>query len=221
VLDNSVQNIYFCSIEGRAAAQQSNIYGSIIVNPGVASESISKNTDFDGNVVPLNFKVTRAADTVGALNYVCADPMFVNIENGDMHILANSPALGVANVANITSLLHHITVDLDGNNINLIDDKITAGAYQVPSMLVMVSGRENGIKVSGGVYGTNVLRPGSTITVKAAECLNGRKFAGFIVNNEKYSPVETTFEFAVPTMPAGSMTIEALYDNLGTVMVIR
>jgi hypothetical protein len=66
-----------------------------------------------------------------------------------------------------------------------------------------------------------VLRPGSTITVKAAECLNGRKFAGFIVNNEKYSPVETTFEFTVPTMPAGSMTIEALYDNLGTVMVIR
>lgn len=220
-LDNSVQNIYFCTLEGRTAPYQSNIYGSVIVNPGVSSETIERNTDFDGNVVSPGCVVTRKDGTVGELNYVSADPMLADLASGDMHLLAGSPAVGAANVANITSLLHQATVDMDGNVPNFIDGIMTAGAYQWPSMSVTISGRDGALEIDGGKLGANALRPGSTISVTAAERVNGRRFEGFVVNGEQMSPAERVFTYTVPQMPTEAMTIESTYGNLGTVMVVR
>ena len=220
-LDNSVQNIYFCTLEGRTTPYQSNIYGSVIVNPGVASETIEKNTDFDGNVVSPGCTVKRKEGTEGELNYLSADPMLADLASGDMHLLAGSPALGAANVANITTLLHQVTVDMDGNAPNFIGGNMTAGAYQWPSMSVTVSGREGALEIQGGKLGSNALRPGATISVTAAERVNGRRFEGFVVNGEQMSPAERMFTYTVPQMPTEAMTIEAIYGNLGTIMVVR
>ena len=220
-LDNSVQNIYFCTLEGRTTPYQSNIYGSVIVNPGVASETIEKNTDFDGNVVSPGCTVKRKEGTEGELNYLSADPMLADLASGDMHLLAGSPALGAANVANITTLLHQVTVDMDGNAPNFIGGNMTAGAYQWPSMSVTVSGREGALEIQGGKLGSNALRPGATISVTAAERVNGRRFEGFVVNGEQMSPAERMFTYTVPQMPTEAMTIETIYGNLGTIMVVR
>jgi len=220
-LDNSVQNLYFCTVGGYTDPHQSNIYGSVIVYPASVSEVVEKNTDFDGNVLSPGCTVTRKEGTVGELNYVSADPMFADLVSGDMHLLAGSPAIGAANVANITSLLHQVTVDMDGNVPNFIDGIMTVGAYQWPSMSVTVIGRDGALDIEGGKLGANVLRPCATISVTAAERVNGRRFEGFAVNGEQMSPAERVFTYTVPQMPTEAMTIEAIYGNLGTIMVVR
>ena len=223
VLDNSVQTVYFCSIDGRATPYQSNIYGTVNVNPGVASDPIhSSSKSYDGNVLAPGCTVSvYSGCTDCTLNYISADPQLVDVDAGDMHLLVGSPALGAADVANITSILHQVTLDLDGNEPNFVDGIMTAGAYQVPSMLFTVGGREGAVQVEGGAFGRNALRPGSTITVTAAERFNGRRFAGFLVDGEPMPATERVFSYTVPPMPTVSMTVETQYAPVGTMMVLR
>ena len=224
VLDNSVQNVYFCSIEGRATPYQSNIYGTVNVSPGVTSDTIqSNNKNYDGNVLEPGCTVSAKSGITGyTINYLSADPLLADVEAGDMHLLAGSPAIGAANVANITSMLHQVMLDLDGNMPNFVNGVMTAGAYQVPSMLVTVGGREDAVQVDGGAFGSNALRPGATITVTAAAVTaGGRKFAGFVVDGEPMPASETVFTYTVPQMPTASLTVEAKYAPLGTTMVLR
>ena len=224
VLDNSVQNLYFCSVDGRATPYQSNIYGTVNVNPGVAADPIhSNNKSYDGNVLAPGCTVSIDSGYTGCtLNYISADPKLADSAAGDLHLLAGSPAIGAANVADLSSILHQVTLDLDGNMPNFVDGIMTAGAYQVPSMLVTVGGREDAVQIAGGAFGANALRPGATITVTAAAVTaGGRKFAGFVVDGEPMPASETVFTYTVPSMPTAALTVDALYSPCGTTMVLR
>lgn len=223
-LDNSVQNVYFCSIEGRAAPNQGKIFGSIIVNHGVAEDTIGiNNMHYEGNVISPDCNIIHGKDglTGVVIDYTQADPKLANLAGGDMHILAGSPAIGAARVVDITNLLHYATFDLDGNLPNFVNGVMTAGAYQYPVVGVTISGKEGALDIAGGEFGWNTLKIGETITVTASERYYGRPFAGFVVNGEQMPASERVFEYTVPESPTESITVEAAYGNLGTMMVIR
>ena len=104
---------------------------------------------------------------------------------------------------------------------NFVNGVMTAGAYQYPVVGVTISGKEGALDIVGGEFGWNTLKIGETITVVADERYYGRPFAGFVVNGEQKPASERVFEYTVPESPTESITVEATYGNLGTMMVIR
>ena len=183
-LDTTGQNLYFCTVEGRVAAYQANVCGSILVNQGVDSDIIRANNKvYDGNIVPVGYSVTPNAGVTGTtIHYTQSDPSFA--AGHGCHVLNCSAAVGGANVENLAALTLKATRDLDGNGLFLRNGYPTAGARQQPMQAVYVKGPYWGVSVAGGdgVVGTNAVAIGESIVVTAFDKARGRAFLGFTVD---------------------------------------
>ena len=145
-----------------------------------------------GNVIwNYNYNGTAAGNVAG-VNYVKADPLFVDAAGGDFHVCSGSPAVGggtawdglSANVWSETvaysNYYRHLACDMDGNMPYFVNGKPTAGAYQVPSK-ASVTLVANGASIASTASG-NAVDWGTEVTVTAADGV--RQMLGLSVNGE-------------------------------------
>ena len=144
-----------------------------------------------------------AAGNVDSVNYVKADPLFVDAAGGDFRVSSGSPAVGGGTAwdgldANAWSgtvaysnYYRHIACDMDGNMPYFVNGKPTAGAYQKPSRASVMLAAGNGTQISSTASG-NAVEWGSEVTVTAVDGV--RKAIGISVNGEVMEGV-TSYTF--------------------------
>ena len=120
-------------------------------------------------------------------------PMFADMEGGDLHPLAG-PLVGggstcedvIVNDGTQSAQLIYTLItglDIEGCPLRVVDGCPTVGAYQTPVNAIRVSAAQPD-DLAEGVVGTRVLKPGDTVTIKAAGNRNGRQYKGILVNGE-------------------------------------
>lgn len=221
-LDNSAQNLYFCSVRGKFAPYQANTYASLFTGmAGVSSANLNVigSHDFYGNLVN---GATVTSGTTGAFaNNLTDDARLVDFAGGNLRFLADSPAVGALPAADRPSLLGEATEDLDGHGLHVKDGRLTLGAHQYPVQAVVVEGPKS-LVVTGGSTGTNALEAGESLTATAAAKWNNRGFLGWTVNGDELPFESLDYAYTAPDDPTAEVTvISARYARLGTQLYFR
>ena len=176
------------------------VFNSILVD-SAASTASDASKRMMGNVIwNYNYNGTAAGNAAG-VNYVKADPLFVDAAGGDFRVCSCSPAVGGgaawdgldasvwSETVAYSNYYRHIYCDMDGNMPYFVNGKPTAGAYQVPgkaSVTVTAQGASISATSSGAVdWGTEV-------SVTAAN--GARQVLGLSVNGEVLEG-ETSYTF--------------------------
>ena len=176
-------------------------FNSILVD-SAASTAGDTSKRMMGNVIwNYDYKGAAARNAEG-VNYVKADPLFVDAAGGDFHVCSGSPAVGggtawdgldasvwSATVA-YSNYYRHIHCDMDGNMPYFVNGKPTAGAYQVPGK-ASVTLAANGASIASTASG-NAVEWGEEVTVTAAD--GDRQALGISVNGEVMEGV-TSYTF--------------------------
>lgn len=219
VLDKGRCILSSCLVDGTAThngALFTSIEGTIVVNSTVIGNpnQLSLNVDgcaafnsiFDtavattanqasqrimGNVLwNYNYNGTAAGNVAG-VNYVKADPLFLDAANGDLHVSSGSPAVGGgtawdgldaavwSETVAYSNYYRHIACDMDGNMPYFVNGKPTAGAYQAPGRASVTIAAGSGTQITSTASG-NAVEWGSAVTVTAADGV--RKALGISVN---------------------------------------
>ena len=175
-------------------------FNSILVD-SAASTAGDTSKRMMGNVIwNYDYKGAAARNAEG-VNYVKADPLFVDAAGGDFHVCSGSPAVGGgtawdgldasvwSETVAYSNYYRHIACDMDGNMPYFVNGKPTAGAYQVPgkaSVTVTAQGASISVTSSGAVdWGTEV-------SVTATD--GARQVLGLSVNGEILEG-ETSYTF--------------------------
>ena len=176
------------------------VFNSILVD-SAASTASDASKRMMGNVIwNYNYNGAAAGNTAD-VNYVKADPLFVDAAGGDFRVCSGSPAVGGgaawdgldasvwSETVAYSNYYRHIYCDMDGNMPYFVNGKPTAGAYQVPgkaSVTVTAQGASISATSSGAVdWGTEV-------SVTAAD--GARQVLGLSVNGEVLEG-ETSYTF--------------------------
>jgi signal peptidase I len=175
-------------------------FNSILVD-SAASTAGDTSKRMMGNVIwNYDYKGAAARNAEG-VNYVKADPLFVDAAGGDCHVCSGSPAVGGgtawdgldasvwSETVAYSNYYRHIYCDMEGNMPYFVNGKPTAGAYQIPgkaSVTVAAQGASISATASGAVdWGTEV-------SVTAAD--GARQVLGLSVNGEVLEG-ETSYTF--------------------------
>ncbi|MBQ6340468.1 MAG: hypothetical protein IJI36_15120, partial [Kiritimatiellae bacterium] len=194
-------------------------FNSILVD-SAASTAGDTSKRMMGNVIwNYDYKGAAARNAEG-VNYVKADPLFVDAAGGDFHVCSGSPAVGggtawdgldasvwSATVA-YSNYYRHIHCDMDGNMPYFVNGKPTAGAYQVPGKANVTLDAKGAALTSTAVGSVDW---GTAVTVTASGGV--RQALGISVNGEVMEGVMSYTFTTSPDDHANGYAIAAVVNT--------
>jgi hypothetical protein len=117
-----------CTVVGNSAMQGGGVFGSFynsISYYNYVTDSCCDGTNYilDKGIFPLS-SCTTPNPPVAEWQNISAEPLFVDLANGDFHLQAGSPCINAGNNAFVSS-----TTDLDGNP-RIVGASVDIGAYE-------------------------------------------------------------------------------------------
>ena len=167
-------------------------FNSILVNSAATTANATSKCMMGNLIWNYNYN-GAAAGNEGGVNYIKADPLFVDAAGGDFHVSSGSPAVGGgtawdgldasvwSGTVAYSNYYRHIACDMDGNMPYFVNGKPTAGAYQVPGKASVTLAAGSGTQIMSTVSG-NAVDWGTEVTVTAADGV--RQVLGLSVNGE-------------------------------------
>ena len=215
---NTLGLVFHCSGFGDATDGTGNngTYSAIdgaVTQVNCVWQGFKEATAKEGSVGNFVWEIASIFNYVSRNAGVNANPWFASRTSFPvLRPAAHSPVIGGGSTAH-ADYYKYVTLDFEGNPIEFIDGKPTAGAFMRPAPSVFASASAS--RTAGiSPVGTNVfdLAEGSTVTFTATDA-ETRPFKGFSVNGEIVS-TSTTYDYAVPAVPSyEKTTIEAIYGT--------
>ena len=146
----------------------------------------------------------------------CTDtiPLVADQEAFDYRLGTLSPAILFGDVSerNATST-YRLVCDVDGNRLQIKDGKMTVGAVHGGSRAPCVAIANGGVKdttVTGGEFGTNVVKSAGEVTLTAART---RPLEGFSVNGEDIPTTGFSYTFTPSAEPDAATFVAPVYGT--------
>ena len=143
-------SLYFCTVASNYATQScggvyTNSISNNVINCIVYGNTSGRSVaDINGNG---NVRYSDARGGISGIGNINADPLFVNMASGNLHLLARSPCINVGSVTAPPSIFTFPTTDLDGGKraIGIAPDM---GAYEVGNVGVFGAIAFDGVAVN-------------------------------------------------------------------------
>ena len=138
---------------------------------------------------------------------------FIDMPADDYRLRSDSPAFGAGD-ADPENYWQFANLDMEGNVLNFIGGRPTAGAYQQPSAIALaVDAGSGALSVGGAASLTNTVMPGASMTItKAEDC--GRNLIGFRLPDGTFFETQAYTYTAPSAFSAGRVEcIDAVFST--------